>query len=91
MGNEKGGNMIMNDLQYNYGYAEKIKDFDYENKPEKTFSFSPFDIEEIQYLKRLIVSEQFNHNYQNAGKKESIDQNTTMYEFTERLLKNWMN
>jgi hypothetical protein len=85
--NEKGGDMGMEYSKYNYGLAEKIKDFNYEDKHEETFCFSPFGISEIQYLKRLIVSDQLNNDYKKKGRKALIDPNTTMYEFTERLLK----
>jgi phosphoglucomutase len=46
-----------------------------------------FDITEIQYLRGLIMNDQFVNLYQKQGEKALIAQNKTMWEFTQEILK----
>ncbi len=55
-------------------------------KPVKVFEISPFTLTEIQYLRSLIVSDKKENDYENQGMNAKIDQNTSMYEFTNKIL-----
>lgn len=46
-----------------------------------------FDVTEIQYLRGLVMSDQFVNLYQKQGEKALIAQNKTMWEFTQEILK----
>jgi phosphoglucomutase len=46
-----------------------------------------FNITEIQYLRGLIMNDQFVNLYKKQGSKAIIAQNKTMWEFTQEVLK----
>lgn len=73
--------------KYSYSNDDIINsDFYYNPKPTKIFKFSPFSLTEIQYLRGLVATDMIENDYESQGMNAKIAQNTSMYEFTNRIL-----
>ncbi|MFO1442931.1 hypothetical protein KDN24_06835 [Bacillus sp. Bva_UNVM-123] len=73
-------------LNFDFSSITEVEYSGLNYSPEKKFIFSPFNLTEIQYIRSLIMADKIVNEYELLGMKVKIDQQTSMHNFTDKIL-----